>query len=107
MLTTSGAGLATYSKAANGYIKFANGIIIQWGRSSFSNGRTPIEITLPQSYTNATSYSVTASCETATYSGDVSYGNCAAQPLSANKVKFYNDRNTAYPEYFRWIAIGY
>ena len=42
---------ATVSKTNNGYIKFSNGIIIQWGGSSAENAKSDITVTFPKSFT--------------------------------------------------------
>lgn len=50
VLSSSGNGLATYSKAKNGYYKFANGLIIQWGE--VASGTAEVTVTLPTAFTN-------------------------------------------------------
>lgn len=97
---------AAISKAANGYVKFGNGIIIQWGTLGVTGGNN-YKITFPTAFTS-TNYRVTAnwwssgavnfddilmintkavaSCYI--YAGETGAGG--AQSLNAN-----------------WIAIGY
>ena len=68
--TVNGKIGATVSKAANGYIKFTNGLIIQWGDFNSSiNSTATIEgqVTLPLAYTNQ-NYIVIANAKRA---GDV------------------------------------
>ncbi len=52
---TANGGFTSFNKNTNGYIKFANGIIIQWGYAKFL--KTGTKITLPTAYTNA-NYSI-------------------------------------------------
>lgn len=57
-LSGSGGGLATFKKASNGYIKFNNGIIIQWGRTATLTDSSAT-FTFPIAFTS-TNYSVSA-----------------------------------------------
>lgn len=102
MLATSGAGMATFSKAANGYIKFANGIIIQWGSIAVS-GRTNHTVTCSTSFSNTT-YIV----QTQTLGANLNdYNNATAVTGITGKNTFticpgYGESRTV-----MWIAIGY
>ena len=55
VLKTSGAGLYTISKAANGYCKFNSGLIIQWLYFAVSNNY--VTVTFPTSFSN-TNYAI-------------------------------------------------
>ena len=84
-------GLATLSKAADGYCKFTNGLIIQWGRT------TAIGIvTLPTAFTT-TNYSVTY-CQNNTAEHNV---NNTVRDKTTTTFKF----GLGYAA--DWIAIGY
>ena len=46
---------ASLSKSSNGYVKFGNGVILQWGEYSITSGSS-VQITLPTAFSSATSY---------------------------------------------------
>lgn len=78
------------SKAANGYFKLGNGLIVQWGRSN-SKSET---VTLPTPFSN-TNYSITYSQHTGT-----SYTQ--AFTTKTTTTFWHGDSATV-----DWIAIGY
>lgn len=100
VLSSSGNGLATYSKGTNGYYKFANGLIIQWGTSPSGTGSSPT-ITMPTSFTSTSSYSVVTTAN-GTSAGANWY--CQAHITAANKftINKDGDNRSVY-----WHAIGY
>ena len=51
-LATEGGGIIAQSLGTNGYVKFANGLILQWGKSS-SSGSATTTVTLPISMASA------------------------------------------------------
>ena len=90
------ATIAASSKATNGYYKFANGLIIQWGKTN-STGTTSIDVTLPTPFTT-TNYSVAVSNyygSGANGAGTISYST------TGFKIGRFKDVNVC------WIAIGY
>ena len=97
VLKTSGAGLATISKSGNGYIKFSNGIILQWGAVNPSSNYATV--TFPTPFT-ATSPRVVAT----QYDGNGSVGNqnnVIITSLSATQFKVYTEKTII------WHAIAY
>lgn len=100
VLSSSGNGLATISKATNGYCRFSNGLLIQWGQNSSYTSRNPT-ITLNQSYTSATSYVVV---------GSGTYGNTSSNgwnyTTSRTQTNFKAIVDTDMKPWV-WIAIGY
>ena len=92
---------ATESKARNGYIKFGNGIIIQWGTTTSASQNTAI--TLPTPFSN-TNYSVTITSigDSGVYQRLVS----ANTPKTTTKFTTYAGGGAALDN-FSWIAIGY
>lgn len=101
ILKTSGVGLATISKGANGYCKFTNGLIIQWGKVSSASSSTAV--TLPTAF-SGTNYSVTIT----------SIGNSGVYQrlISADTAKTSTKFTTyasggASSDAFHWLAIGY
>jgi hypothetical protein len=96
VLSSSGVGLATFSKAASGYYKFTNGLIIQWGYSNKSGSSQ--KVTFPTAFTT-TNYAVTIS----RYAHEWTEG-VIMQTDSYTKTTFnftVNDPGC------HWIAIGY
>ena len=93
----------------NGYAKFNNGLLVQWGRVGGSS-TTSYSITMPASFYN-TEYKIFAtvykpSSDSAVYS---------SSPLAINKTvsRFYLNRNYASggatglsQESFDWLTIG-
>lgn len=95
-------GIIAQSLTANGYVKFANGLIIQWG--NLNVGTTNTKVSLPISFTN-NAYRITV---TSTWNADAigttltaEYHNTGAKTTSA----FYIRSN--YSNAMDWIAIGY
>lgn len=97
VLSSSGAGLATISKAQNGYCKFTNGLIIQWGAASVNSGAT---ITFPTAFTMSTpSVQIT-------YKNYSSINDCDAQSISKTSFQFHrHDGGSSVG--ITWVAIGY
>ena len=87
------------SKAANGYYKLGNGLIIQWGKNTINTSDT--EITLPTAFTS-TNYRVIA-MDSANKSG-TAFRNLSGGASSTTKFKLCsNGDNTS----TSWVAIGY
>ena len=84
------------SKSGNGYFKFNNGLIVQWGRTASTNNTT---ISYPTSFSSATSYS----CAGTSNGWSGSYGNYGMSNLS--KTGFYYNADKSYV--WLWVAIGY
>jgi hypothetical protein len=93
VLSSSGKGLATISKAGNGYCKFTNGLIIQWGHAA-AGGAT---VTLPTPFTS-TNYQV------ALTQSENSEHNVIPTVSSKTGTNFYAGHHS-WP--IDWIAIGY
>lgn len=99
VLSSSGNGLATISKARSGYCQFTNGLIVQWGySSSFGTDST---ITFPKSFSSATSYTVLASPISSTAYG---YPTYMKAQTATNCTGRRNDGNKPATQ---WLAIGY
>ena len=95
----SGGGITAASLAANGYVKFANGFIVQWGYvTKTSTGYS--SITFPISFPTAAFSFVKSSISADGNTGDERY--VASDTLSKTGVKTGHDRAG-----FFWIAIGH
>ena len=97
-MSTSGAGLATISKARKGYCKFTNGLIIQWG--SVAKGATR-SVTFATNFTS-TNYTVTANIE-----GDTGYVYACGITNKATNGMTIRTYGGASDYVVGWIAIGY
>ncbi|MBE6074185.1 MAG: hypothetical protein E7202_06605 [Selenomonas ruminantium] len=92
-------GITAASLAANGYVKFANGFIVQWGNvTKTSTGYS--SITFPISFPTAAFSFVKSSISADGNAGDERY--VASDTLSKTGVKTGHDRAG-----FFWIAIGH
>lgn len=98
-LSSTGGGLATFSKAANGYIKFNNGIIIQWGTDT---GVGNITITFPISFTSTNYQIVRSYVTTNNTSNSMTPNENSTWSKSKTGFNTYNDFNGC-----SYIAIGY
>jgi hypothetical protein len=100
---------AAISKAGNGYVKFGNGIIIQWGRITMKH-RTVMTITFPTSFAS-TNYSVCLTGERYTSTDkDKTDDLCFtynAISKTAVGIYTYDAGDNSYTAYVRWVAIGY
>lgn len=94
ILKTSGVGLATISKAGNGYCKFTNGLLIQWGQNS-----TPNTVTFP------TAFTATPRVALAQVSSSADQRNVMVYDVT--KTSFKSHRYSNEVTTFQWIAIGY
>lgn len=105
--TVNGKLSATVKKAANGYIKFNNGVIIQWGKI-FVN-KTIATVTLPVAFSSK-SYSISATSnnkQETTVSPNTA--NTLGASITATSFKLLNKVSSgAYTDSdIHWIAIGY
>jgi hypothetical protein len=107
----AGSAIVAKSLSANGYIKYASGLIIQWGRGQSVAQGTPISF--PTSFTTTSSYYVNINSigngkKPSVYSYDKN-GNNAFKVYG----RYFNDTSstTVVATYdvddFTWIAIGY
>lgn len=102
VLSSSGNGLATISKNTNGYCKFTNGLIIQWGTAAnVSNGSL---VTLPMAFSN-TNYKIVP-CPTGRTATSAVVGayNVVTYALSTTNFRIGASNPMAAMD---WIAIGY
>ena len=85
-------------KSSNGYVKFGNGIIIQWGNTTVTSSK---DVGLPVAF--VASFKVVV-CDQSTSAGGVnSVGIDYINALT--KFRVYNKDNAETG--FSWIAIGY
>jgi hypothetical protein len=89
-----------FSKAGNGYVKFGNGLIIQWGKSSATTA-TKVT-TFPTAFTS-TNCRVVAQHE---YIGGDSHHTITITAITKTSFTMWSNSTTANAA-FHWIAIGY
>jgi hypothetical protein len=94
ILSSSG-GLATWSQGQNGYYKFSNGLIIQWGKATTGT------VTLPTAFTSGTSYSIGAQLE-GSGAGANDYGQLNSLTSTSFNWVMYSGSSRLF-----WVAIGY
>ena len=82
------------SKAGNGYIKFSNGIIIQWGQAN-----------LPATITYPTAFTATPRVSLAEIRAEYSNRNIIVNTVTS--TSFYAFRYGNEEAQIQWIAIGY
>ena len=93
LLKDDGAYIVAALLEQNGYAKFSNGLILQWG----SNNPSPI--TYPISFTK-TVFTVLPILQT-TDGGNMSKNRLYVTNLTVNGFKIYNPQNS-----YNWLAVG-
>ena len=100
------AGSAIVAKSLfdyNGYIKYASGLIIQWGRALWESAAWQSRtVTFPISFNSKTSYSAVACALTPNTSDAIAVG---LDNVSASTMQVYKATATQSGVY--WLAIGY
>lgn len=92
--------ISTCQKSTNGYLKFANNIIIQWGEISVGGNGTAVA-TLPIAFTN-TNYQCSATCNVVSTGDDQ---NVSIGEKTTTTMKVCNGIGST--RTVMWIAIGY
>lgn len=98
----SGVGI-TESKLANpGYVKFANGLIINFGYTGASSGTTARSVTFAKPFSNVPTFTVSMRSGG---SGDAQYNGFIVSRVSTTSATFRNQARES--SSMSWIAIGY
>jgi hypothetical protein len=100
----AGSAIVAKSLGTNGYIKYANGLIIQWGVGDFEDGVTGGDNFIRKAFLfpipfSSTNYSFT--CTQSNYYTGLS--NYFFRERNTNSIQVYTDKANPYT----WIAIGY
>ena len=102
IVTTAG-----INKAANGYVKLGNGIIIQWGATAGSSGT----VTLPVAFSDVNSYQITLNEFTNGYSvtepRSCGVSQKTTTTFSWSSARQSGQEGVAYNTTWMWLAIGY
>jgi hypothetical protein len=100
----SGSGITTTSLAANGYVKFANGLILQWGAASnmvFSEAEVAPNNNFPIAFTAIYAFVMTRR------NGLTGHTNDVAAVFTTTKYGAYKRSDTVgISATYTWIAIG-
>ena len=91
--------MTNISKQQNGYVKFANGFIVQWG---YNKAGTAFD--LPISFTSTTSFSIVGNDTTQGASGVINFVVNSKKNVT---IYCHVPNGAYYQDYVRWIAIGY
>lgn len=104
-LLGQGAIVASKLDRENGYVKFANGFILQWGLTWFENQNTYRDVVLPISC-NVLIAMVTDDLSNTTTRGDEFYvcWNSGFSNNNRNSIRFLTNRGNA--GNFTWLCIG-
>lgn len=103
LLKDDGAYIVAANLAQNGYVKFSNGLILQWGVHTTGNGNVTITLPIATSVT----YVVIAVARTENNYGCTDSQNCQYVSNVTNKT-FHAGSYDASNGYagFWWVAIG-
>ena len=102
--STSGSNyLSSFSQAAKGYYAFRNGLIINWGQTSFASGGT--EVSFAKAFTT-TNYQVVCTAHTTTSTTHTLGALVESKSTTKFKAHGYKAGATADVSNY-WIAIGY
>ena len=101
---TNGSILTTYnkSKAANGYFKLGNGLIVQWGR--FANAAAGTEVTFAVPFSSTTSYTLAITPEDQNNTSGSGYNIWCNGRLTTG---FKFGKSTSGNAWGYWVAVGY
>lgn len=104
-LLGQGAIVASKLDRDNGYVKFANGFILQWGLTWFENQNTYRDVVLPISC-NVLIAMVTDDLSNTTTRGDEFYvcWNSGFSNNNRNSIRFLTNRGNA--GNFTWLCVG-
>lgn len=102
-VSSAGYGIVAANLAQNGYVKFANGLILQWG--VYTNGKRNVTITLP--IATSVTYAVLAVARTANSIGCTGSQNCQYVSNVTNKTFQAGsyDTGNGYAGFW-WLSIG-
>ena len=109
----AGSAIVAKSFTNNGYIKYASGLIIQWGRKKYSdfnfNGSTylystPLNINFSSDYVTGIATSSSHSSEAIYKKATVAVVYCSKETIN---IKVNDTSKVTSDEVVNWLAIGY
>lgn len=101
-LATEGGGIIAQSLGTNGYVKFANGLILQWGKGNTTTDRNNT-VTLP------VTYETTYACMVAQYlpTAQEKYTSQVLTTSTNSTLYLHWGRTYNSGNYVKWMTIGY
>ena len=98
LLKDDGAYIIAANLAQNGYVKFSNGLILQWGSivTGQANNGTSVAFPIP--------FAVSCYTIVAHHTEDTNYMNPCVQTYSRVDFTYYNENTRG--SNFNWIAVG-
>lgn len=105
---TIGVGIiASAYSSTSGYVKFANGLLIQWGRETFTSVRTKTITKTILSYTSTSTYNVFVCSESA--SSNINSSGIGVYKNSASNISMiiYGVASSDRFKGLSWLTIGY
>ena len=103
LLKDDGAYIVASNLAQNGYVKFSNGLILQWGTINASNYITSRKITFSIAF-RSTCYAVITKVKNATEQDDATFGDICVDTYTVTHFYARNGRQKDLPGMY--IAIG-
>lgn len=104
VLSGNDVGLAKFSQGGNGYYKFSNGLIIQWGQSSGTE--VPRTITMPTAFTGARTFKAFVQPLVAGATANFYQPGVDDTSQTTTTFKVYSSGNVSGTGW-HWFAIGY
>lgn len=100
-----GGGIVAQLLKQNGYAKFANGLILQWGYGTWENTQRIITITLPIPFTN-TKYFSTKNVPMLQTGHTTEDHEISTFNQTTTTFQFYHQHNARIGDIYQWFAIG-
>lgn len=89
----------------NGYVKFANGLILQWGYGTWKDTQRIITVTLPIPFTN-TKYFSTKNVPVLVAGHTTEDHEICTFNQTTTTFQFYHQHNAKIGDIYQWFAIG-
>ena len=98
LLKDDGAYIVAALLEQNGYAKFSNGLILQWGSIITGRANNGTSVTFPLPFSTSC-YTIVAH-----HIDDTNYVNSCVQSYSKHEFTYYNENNRG--TFFNWVAVG-
>lgn len=105
LLKDDGAYIVAALLEQNGYVKFSNGLILQWGYGTWENTQRIITVTLPISFTNTKYFSTKNVPMLETGRATEDHEICTLNQTTTT-FQFYHQHNAKIGDIYQWFAIG-
>lgn len=105
LLKDDGAYIVAALLEQNGYVKFSNGLILQWGYGTWENTQRIITVTLPIPFTNTKYFSTKNVPMLADGHYTEDHEICTFNQTTTT-FQFYHQHNAKIGDIYQWFAIG-